>query len=246
MKKEYKSITCLRNIFIQMNHIIIFLILTALLILPTVTIFSNVEAQIIDEWNPETDESGSSESENTVLISEGSNYFELKSGEEIEIPDYATIKVTEFKFTDKIYSHRAGYKPSEGDIFRFFNNEFEYGYESGEDSEFAIIYAEITNLDTNEKDFLKDCEVTGVYSDKYIYEGQGIQFNYDITNVHVDAPTQEVALHPDDVFAIKPLYSGHYGFFSQVPNLVVENKEKLKIEIKIDNYTLEFDLSEKV
>ena len=177
---------------------------------------------------------------------EGDVYLSLD--EDTEIEDYCSIKVLKFDTTDIIYCHEAGYSPDYyGDLINSLGGSRK-GYQSGEDAELAVLYVDITNLDTKAKDFLKKCKVNLKYEDKYDYEGFSLQYNPSVVNAFFKEPANEVSIHPDDNFPIDPLYTGHYGFVCKVPNMVVEHvgdkNTEIKLEINIDDHNLIYYVNE--
>ena len=101
-------------------------------------------------------------------------------------------------------------------------------YESGAEAEYAMLYMDITNLKTTAQEYLSKSKVSVLFDEKYEYEGWSYQQNYDINN------GDQIVILPDHIFAIEPMYVGHYVFGCTLPNAVIESKAPLKMKIEID------------
>ena len=164
--------------------------------------------------------------------------MKLNTKEEIE--DWGVVTITGYEVQDNLYYYRKGYNSV--------NNPSHDFYSSGQEAEYAILYMDILNITTGEKDYLKDISVKAVYDDVYEFAGWAYQRNYDNKpdSYHyiqeADKGKQNVrwAINPEDQFAISPMYMGHYIFGCTLPNAVIDSTKPLQIEITIDGNEIIF------
>lgn len=169
---------------------------------------------------------------------------DIKLNAAVSIDGYAEILLTEFSYKDILGFYKQG--KNEMDPYS------DWYYASGEDAEFAVLRADLTNLATMDKQFLENCEVRVVFDNTYEYGGWCYQYNYDnkTDSWMVNDPygslrgiqNKECVIHKDDVFAIGPMYTGHYAFGCTLPNAVVNSKKPLRMVITIDGNELTYNI----
>ena len=136
---------------------------------------------------------------------------DVKTDKEIEIDGFGNITFTKFEYLDDaIIDKTAGYKTK-----------------SGEEAEYACLYADILNTKTRTTDYLADVEVKAIYDDVYEYGGWAYMINRDVRD--------DAFLSSDDkhAYSVDPMYTGHYVFGVTLPNAVVNGKEELKMVVKV-------------
>lgn len=166
---------------------------------------------------------------------------DIKLNAAVSIDGYAEILLTEFGYKDILGFYRQG--KNKMDVYS------DWYYDSGEDAEFAVLRADLTNLATMDKQFLENCEVRVVFDDTYEYGGWCYQYNYDNKTDSRDGygslkniQNKECVIHKDDVFAVGPMYTGHYAFGCTLPNAVVNSKKPLRVVITIDGNELTYNI----
>ena len=168
---------------------------------------------------------------------------DLKIEAEAEIEGWGTITPTSFSFKDYL-----GHYTDESTIYKW-DWEKNY-YESGNDADYALLYLDILNTTTAEKDYLSDYSVKVVYDDTYEYAGWAYQRNYNygtLSNTGIadeDKDKQNIhwAINDAYKFAISPMYEGHYIFGCTLPNAVVTGKKPLKLVITIDGNEIIYNI----
>ncbi len=121
---------------------------------------------------------------------------------------------------------------------------------SGNESDFAWLKVDVTNLQKQEASFIKDIVIKVIYDDEYDYDGWVRQFNYDYSKSEVYSRNKEVGvigwpvcLSPIDEMPIQPMYKGHYVFGCTLPNAVVEDKgSPLRMEITMGDNKLIYNI----
>lgn len=168
---------------------------------------------------------------------------DLKLNAQATIENYGDIVLTSFEYANYLGRYFQGNPEVE------FYSRDEHYFLSGNEAEYAILRADITNIAVAAKDFLEQCEVKVVFNDIYEYAGWCFQYNYDNgINDHelfnADAKKQNVNWVVDnaDRFAINPMYQGHYCFGCTLPNAVVNSKQPLRMVITIDGNELTYNI----
>lgn len=118
--------------------------------------------------------------------------------------------------------------------------------DSGESADFLWLVMDITNLQKTSKSYIQESAVKVVFNDDYEFSGWVRQFNYDYnTFVHrreKDRFASPAVLDPSDEEPIGMLYAGSYVFGCTVPNYVLQGKEPLRMEIKIGDNELTYNI----
>lgn len=165
---------------------------------------------------------------------------DVKLNTTVTIDGYADVLFTEFSYKDILGFYLQGRHDVQ------YNN---YQYQSGADADYAVLRVDLTNLATRDKQFLENCEVEVVYDDVYEYAGWCYQYNYNneprndswygsFSNIQ----NTEFVIHKDDVFAIGPMYTGHYAFGCTLPNAVINSKKPLRLVITIDGNEITYNI----
>ena len=176
-------------------------VLTVAMVLPTCIAF----AGDVDDPMAVTLISGPEEEE-----AEPVSLDDVKTGKEIEIDGFGNITFTKFEYLDEVQ----------------LNSRYNYTH-SGEEADYACLYADILNTKTKPSDYLADVEVKMIFNEDYEYAGWSYQIDYDYSN------DTFLSTDNEDYNSIDPMYTGHYVFGATVPNAVVNSKEELKMMIKI-------------
>lgn len=165
---------------------------------------------------------------------------DIKLNAVVSIDGYAEILPTEFGYKDILGFYQQGKREM---------NSSNWYYASGEEADFAVLRADFTNLATTDKQFLEQCEVRVIFDDTYEYGGWCYQYNYDnktdswaVFDSLAGLQNKECVIHMDDVFAIGPMYTGHYAFDCTLPNAVVNSKKPLRMVITIDGNELTYNI----
>ena len=161
---------------------------------------------------------------------------DFKLNSEVTIEGYGKLTGTYFGFIDKL-----GYYQQGRNACYYMNGN--QAYESGADAEYAILKVDIVNIATRSKNFLEQCEVKAVYDEVYEYAGWCYQFNYNNKpSGSKRTENMDDVIDNSDVFAIDPMYAGHYCFGCTLPNAVVEDKASLKLVITIDDNEITYNI----
>ena len=159
----------------------------------------------------------------------------------VDIDGYATLSPLLFEYADSLYAYQAGKKQAD-----YYWDNFATSYWSGNDAQYACLRIDITNLNTKAKNFLENVEVKVVYDDTYEYGGWFYQYNYDngTYDRHAFKNEQNIyyVIDKADVFAIGPMYTGHYVFGCTLPNAIVESKKPLRMEIMMDGNEITYNI----
>lgn len=167
---------------------------------------------------------------------------DIKLSAEAEVDGYAILCPTEFQFAEKLGYYRAG----NSDIY----DRRDY-YQSGADADYAILRMDITNTAMISHNFLSSCEVKVIYDDVYEYAGWFYQSNYnngtstnykDVFGEDVGKQNMKWAINSADIFAIDPMYQGHYIFGCTLPNTVVTSKKPLRMVIMLDGNEITYNI----
>lgn len=175
-----------------------------------------------------------------------------------EIPGYADVTITCSVFTDAFLSVVKGLDNSQYDN-TFWYTEKEDGYvsetksyhyieydekwwsekqvvlnESKTQAEFLMVRMNVLNKSGVSEDFISKVEVVVVFDDETKFNGWVRQYDFDLTS---DKP-----LNPADNFAIDPYYEGHYVFGCTLPNAVVNSDAPLRMEIKLGENELTYNI----
>ena len=102
--------------------------------------------------------------------------------------------------------------------------------ESGAEADIAYLRADIRNLAKKDTKFLGTISVKAVYDDEYEYNGFIYQLNHKSESFRGESD-------------IGPMYTGHYGFFCQLPNFVVQDKTSpLRMVITINGHEFTYNI----
>ena len=167
---------------------------------------------------------------------------DVKLNASVSIDGYADIFLTEFSYKDIL----GFYVQGKHDIDPY----KDWYYVSGADADFAVLRVDLTNLSTKDKQFLENCEVKVVFDDTYEYGGWCYQYNYN--NATYDwsgtfgslnkIQNTEFVINKEDVFAVGPMYTGHYAFGCTLPNAVINSKKPLRLVITIDGNEITYNI----
>lgn len=161
-------------------------------------------------------------------------YSESQSGS--EFPQEAIVgdclyRITGFSYIGKIGYYQAG---------RFDVNSSSDYYESGNDAEFAVLWADIVNQSEAAVNYLDGCEVKVYEGETNVYDGWAAQQNYDNFAQFGDdygedsgKQNKRWVINPSDNFAIPSQGEGHYLFVCNLLNSVVNGTESLKMVITL-------------
>ena len=153
---------------------------------------------------------------------ESVNLDDLKLKTEAEIDGWGIITLTEFDFIDSFHQYR--------------ENSTNYSaFNSGAEADYAYLRVDILNTALKSKDFLANVSVKAVYDDVYIFNGWYYQSDF-------DKSYPKYALHPNNQFAIDPLYLGHFIFGCTLPNAVVSSDKPLALIITIDGNEITYNI----
>ena len=156
---------------------------------------------------------------------------DLKLNEAAEIDGWGTITLTSCRFLDALHQYKQGKHTVQGNWDRF---------NSGSEADYLIIQADILNSTKSERDYLSNVEVKAIFDDDVEYIGWYWQYNWDNETKNYEwnelngIQNKEFVITKADQFAIGPYYAGHYCFGCTLPNAVVNGKQPLRLEIKID------------
>lgn len=154
---------------------------------------------------------------------------DVKIGSMVEIENYAQITPTHFSFADILYVYEEG------------SRMYVETYQSGAEAQYALLRMDCLNCTITSRDYLASCEVKAVYDDVFEYKGWVYQHNWDYKAGNLTTP-EEAPVNPADVFAIEPMYNGHYTFGCTLPNAVVEGKAPLKLIITMDGNEITYNI----
>lgn len=210
---------------------------------------------------------GSKEQENIEAASLDNMQVNVKA----DVPGYASFLPLSVKYQDNLWHYIEGNSELRIDWFHFddlnspavmpskeWDRKSQY-YASGEDAEYLIIKIDITNLSKTEQKYSDDklYKVKAFFDDNYEFKGWISQFNYDNTTGGCNLTKNTVyrkgfewlveaskhaVIVPNDMFAIKPMYTGHYVIGCTLPNAVVESKAPLRVEVQFGEHTLTFHI----
>ena len=189
---------------------------------------------------------------------------DIKLGSSYRIEGYADFKPLAFSFVDcfaQYQKDQAGNNSSQ--FMSYVKNHHEVvacdskdtGYyypnmhwnDSGSNAQFAWFTFDIVNRQKQDVFYMKDISVKVVYADEYEFAGWVRQFNHDYdTNIHRYLQdevfsTQQV-IDPANEEAIGMMYTGSFVIGCTLPNVVVEGKEPLRMEIKIGDNELTYNI----
>lgn len=166
---------------------------------------------------------------------------DLKLEVEAEIDGWGILTLTGYEVQNGLGYYRAGRQ----DVYSAAGDY----YWSGEEAEFAVLYADIVNTQIRNKDYLGKVEVKAVYDDVYEYAGWAYQRNYDNDTTNWDSLESDKGkqntrwvINVADQFAIGPMYEGHYIFGCTLPNAVFKGNKPLKIVITIDGNEITYNI----
>ena len=162
---------------------------------------------------------------------------DVKLNVDAEIEGYGIITPTSFQFGNYFGVYRQGKKNS--------SEEFN----SGKEAEYAVLYVNILNTAIQSKNYLANYEVKAVFDDVYEYAGWAYQQNYNndswSSSSYPDFSKKQnlvYGINSADIFAIEPMYQGHYIFGCTLPNAIVNSKKPLRLVITIDGNEITYNI----
>lgn len=166
---------------------------------------------------------------------------DLKLETEAEIDGWGILTLTSYEVQNFLGYYRSG----RTDVY---DADDDY-YWSGNEAEYAVLYADILNTQLKDKNYLENATVKAIYDDTYEYAGWVYQRNYNndtyaYYSLEVDRSKQNTrwAINAADQFAINPMYEGHYIFGCTLPNAVIEGNKPLKLIITIDGNEITYNI----
>ncbi|MBR6901042.1 MAG: hypothetical protein IKN30_03150 [Synergistaceae bacterium] len=192
----------------------------------------------------------------------GMTFDNVTFGKAYKMKGYASVTLLGFKFVN-MYAQWEDGKASPRITGWSYNYPMVYvskkSYEhyadctfedSGTDAEFAWLKVDVTNLQKQEVNLIRETKIKVIYDDEYEYDGWIRQFNYNYSKSEVYSKNKEagvigwpVCLSPADEMAIQPMYKGHYAFGCTLPNFVVEDKDSpLRMEITMGENKLIYNI----
>lgn len=161
-----------------------------------------------------------------ALETETVSLDDAKLNTSMPIDGYGDITLTSFEYLDKIRAFKNGSST--------FNTN-----RSGDEADYALLKVDILNTTLKDKNYIASCEVKVVYDDVYEFAGWFGQYDWDLWS---DNDDKDCLIANEDIFAIKPMYVGHYCFGSTLPNAVVNGKAPLKMIITIDGNEITYNI----
>lgn len=162
---------------------------------------------------------------------------DVKLNVDAEIEGYGIITPTSFQFSNYFGVYRQGRKNS--------SEEFD----SGKEAEYAVLYVNILNTAIQSKNYLANYEVKAVFDDVYEYAGWAWQQDYNnatwSSSSYPDSSKKQnlvYGINSADIFAIEPMYQGHYIFGCTLPNAIVNSKKPLRLVITIDGNEITYNI----
>ena len=175
-------------------------------------------------------------------VSEPVSLDDLKVNEEVEIPGWGKILISNVEIQDKLGHYGAGRKG----VYTMDGAGY---YDSGKDAEFLVLYIDILNTALTDKNYLENATIKVVYDDVYEYGGWAYQRNYNNdtgTYYEIDADKDRQntrwAINASDNFVVSPMYQGHYLFGCTLPNAVIDSKAPLRMEINLDGNEITYNI----
>ena len=223
-----------------MKRILSMFLILSMLLGCSVVVAEDLGVQVIGEENP------------TGSVS----LDDLKLNATAEIPGYADVTITSFEYVDQFlsiikgldcskYKNTIWYTTKEGSYVNetksYHNIECDGKWwsenqvvlnDSKTQADFAMLRMDILNKSGMPTDFIGKVEVIVVFDDNTKFNGWVRQYDYDIDSAF--------PLNPADNFSIDPYYVGHYVFGCTLPNAVVNSKDPLRMEIKLDENELTY------
>lgn len=164
-------------------------------------------------------------------------YDNIQIGEPVSVDASFAFTATSFDYETSIGFYQAG-TADVGSSEDYYNTE--------EGTQFAILKADIDNLDVAAFNYLENCEIK-VFDEKNTYGGWAFQQNFNNSimadlSYGKDSERQNTnwVINKSDVFAIEPSGRGHYVFGCTLPNDVVNKNTPLRMEITIRGTNLIF------
>ncbi|HIQ81579.1 MAG TPA: hypothetical protein IAA52_00570 [Candidatus Pullichristensenella stercorigallinarum] len=209
---------------------------------------------------------------------------DMQLGQTYEIDGYARIAPVSFEYKDVFIQYGAGYPgdasyaiPSEhenaditgkvrfgdagGPYFESTYYKSIYWQESGETADFAWLQVDLTNMQKEAVNFMKEATVKVIFDDEYELAGWVRQLNYDYDTerqygaegVEEHNPETEeyentygtlirAALDPADEQPAEMLYTGHYVFGCTLPTAVINGTEPLSMVIDLGGNELTYNI----
>ena len=175
---------------------------------------------------------------------------EILLGEMTAVPGFAEIIPTGFDVYDHFVVRRAGnkealvssgeYDAREGFLYRhvndlYYREEDVTGFESGEDADFALLFAEVRNgTCCREIQFDQRITVKVAGGDGEEYEGWVRQRDLSLPGV--------TWLDPADYYTLDSCFVGYYIFGCAVPRDVLDAASPLRMEITVDGVKLVYTI----
>ncbi len=146
---------------------------------------------------------------------------DLKINTEVEIEGWGILTATECTFVDRLGKlDKDGWRDGQ--------------YSSGAEAEYLLLRMDVVNTTLKAKNYLADVTVEVVYDDLYEFSGWFYQYDYD--------KYEDRVIPSDCIFAIDPMYAGHYVFGCTLPNAVVEGSRPLAMIITIDGNEITYNV----
>ena len=166
---------------------------------------------------------------------------DLKLETDAEIDGWGILTLTGYEVQDALGYYRAGHTS-------VYDAGADY-YVSGQEADYAVVYADILNTQLKDKNYLESVSVKAVYDDVYEYAGWAYQRDYNNAtynyySLEADKNKQNFrwVINAADQFAISPMYEGHYIFGCTLPNAVINGKKPLKLIITIDGNEITYNI----
>lgn len=161
----------------------------------------------------------------TLVSSPGSNsekgsLEDMQLNQEVKVDGFGRITLTEAKEVDEYKYYIWAYSSAS------------YKYSSGVEANYFYLTANVLNTNTQAFDYLKKCSVRAYYDERFVYSGWEVQYDWDGKSGN-DGKINMYA--KDKRQPIRPMYTGHYGFFVELPNAVLNDTAPLKIVVKMDD-----------
>lgn len=194
---------------------------------------------------------------NTVM--ETLTLDDMKLEQLYTIEGYARITLTLFEFRNSFIQYSKDKNGNNKVLNSYYHDvtdklnysgsdyyEHIYWKDSGKNAEFAWLTMDIVNMQKEPQLFMQNMTVKVVFDDEYEYAGWVRQFNYDYDTSRKNEGTYgtfiRAALDPGNEEPIDIVYTGHYVFGCTLPNVVVEGKEPLRMEIKLGDNDLTYHI----
>lgn len=230
-------------------------LLLAAMLLTSAAFAEDLGVQIIGEENKASDE---------LMLDD------MKLGQSYRIDGYAIVEPLAFDYYDCFAQYELDFpgdnshgNDHSGDSAVVYWDSGSWYYphacwnDSSTNADFAWLTIDLTNLRKSDVKFMEEITVKVIYDDEYEYAGWVRQFNHNyFTPVYRKAHEgkyyvvesdekfeyTDFALDPANEEAVGQMYTGSYVFGCTLPNAVVNGKEPLRMEIKLGNSELTYNI----